>query len=107
MFGHSYLRRLVDGGNTRKFLSFKVFEHGTTAGGYITHLISESKHIHGCNRISATHQGKGTVFSCLCNSQGDRAGTMTETFHFKHAHRAVPENGFRSFNDVGKLFSCI
>src|SRR5690606_8910202 len=87
-------------GNRRQHFAFHEFEKRTAAGGDVRDLIGHAVFVDGGQRITTTGDGK---CSAVRNGIRQFFGTVAEAVHFKHAHRAVPQNGFGRFQHVSEL----
>ena len=69
------------------------------------HLRSETALVHSCNGVAAADDGDAAVSLDFRHSAADTEGTLVEFFHFKHAHRTVPDDRLGSFDGVGVEFN--
>ena len=84
----------VEGGNSRKDLSFQKFEGGTSSGGDVAHVCGTSGLFGGGDRVSSSDDGDGTVFLGDVGKDVDKVeGSGGELLDLEDSHRSVHDDG--------------
>src|SRR6478609_1688270 len=71
---------------------FEEFEGRAAACGNEGHLVIETELVDGRDGVAAADDGDRVAGG---HGLGNGAGALGEAFNFEHAHRAVPDDGFR------------
>jgi hypothetical protein len=84
---------VVQGGNTRKDLSFQEFQRGTSSSGDVAHVSGTSRELSGGNGVSSSDNGDGTLLLGKVGQDVDNSkGSLGELFEFKDSHGSIHDD---------------
>ena len=86
--------------DSRENLAFEVFEHGTTTGGDIAHLVGETHLLHCSHAVATTDGGKATLLASISHTEGNLVSTLGKSAEFEYTGRTVPKDGLAVHDDV-------
>ncbi|CCK15843.1 Peptidyl-prolyl cis-trans isomerase [Cronobacter universalis NCTC 9529] len=82
--------------------AFHEFEECAAASGDVGDLVGDAEHIDSRQGVAAACNGERVAF---CDSASHDFGAFTEVRELEHAHRTVPQDSFRVFQDFSQFLS--